>query len=157
MGSCIVENGYKVDDVSSFLNLCTTSLGLALPLSASAAHILFIPLTVLGQALHSHPGLHSNQRLPSSKRGDSPPSPLCQTTSRVIVEHSVNIPPFTIRTSMILRHFRPKTANIPIISDARITTQANYIYATRAKVFHHPLPIRRHQGTNVSIAPFRYL
>lgn len=95
------------------------------------------------------PFIQQESGLPGSKQGDSHPSPLCRATSRVLVEHPVDIS-IAARTSTVLRHLRSKTTNTPVVSDACITTRA-------CLVFHHPISFRRHQRTNVSIAPVRYL
>lgn len=154
-----MKDGYKVDGASlEKRKTLLRSLGLA-STSTSAAHTLFISFTVLGLC----PGLHSflapdlffkqqESGLPGSKQGDSHQSPPCQTTSSVLVEHSVNTSPFAVRKAAILRLPRLKTLSIYSVSTVRAMMRSRHIAS--AKVPRHPPPTHHRQRTRMPTAFF---
>lgn len=155
-------NGYKSDDVASFQIILTASSGLALPQLQPQRRTLYSSrvqswvrqvatrdcssLTAAFVFFFFFFFIQQESGLPGSKQGDSHPSPTCQATSRVLVEHSVNIS-IASRMSTILRHYSSRFTKIPVVSDAGSTTT----------VVHYSISFRRHQRTNVSIAPFQHV
>lgn len=118
-------------------------------------HIVYSPGHRPRTALLLIPNLFHKQKesgLPNSQ-GDSHSSPPCQTTSRVLIEHSVNNTSFTAQKAAILRHPHLRTLSISLVSNVRATTRVRHIAS--AKVSRHSLPSRHRQRTRMPAAPFR--